>query len=507
VDVVEQLAMAHPFIGFTVVCDGRTVFDAPPGDDPRTRALRVLGAELAPELLDAHADALDTGGALSLWGLIGKPSLARQASTSLYLFVNGRAVRDKTLQHAAREAYRGLIEPGRWPTAMLLIDIDPSRVDVNVHPAKAEVRFRDQSAVHQGVYRAVKNALERADLTPRLGAPGGSGFGTLLGLSPVGGVAGVASGAASATVDVGFGGGIGGQRGGARVIGATAFADYFKRFVPIVQQGNLSYDAIRNAVQADSDVRAMGLAGSGLDGRTFDAQGLALGMAGTGPAPAGSDVAAMGFGDLAVSGAGSLASDALLNNAPSPAALQVHNSFLVTQDAAGVVIVDQHALHERVMFEKLLVRIGRGSLESQRLLVPAVMKVTARQMESLDDVRPLLVRIGIDAEPMGHDQIAVHSFASFLFERRVEPHEFLPELLDKAAERALPADTEDALRDVLDMMACKAAIKAGDHLSDMELAELLALRDSVERSSNCPHGRPTSVRLSIRDLERLFGRS
>jgi len=206
-------------------------------------------------------------------------------------------------------------------------------------------------------------------------------------------------------------------------------------------------------------------------------------------------------------GPGSLASDALLNNAPSPAALQVHNSFLVTQDAAGVVIVDQHALHERVMFEKLLVRIGRGSLESQRLLVPAVMKVTARQMESLDDVRPLLVRIGIDAEPMGHDQIAVHSFASFLFERRVEPHEFLPELLDKAAERALPADTEDALRDVLDMMACKAAIKAGDHLSDMELAELLALRDSVERSSNCPHGRPTSVRLSIRDLERLFGRS
>jgi len=232
------------------------------------------------------------------------------------------------------------------------------------------------------------------------------------------------------------------------------------------------------------------------------------------PGPAGAGPGVLALNTQAINGSsppasagGSEERDELLDASPTSPAIQVHNSFLVTQDQQGVVIIDQHALHERVMFEKLLARVGAGDLESQRMLVPAVVHVTARQMEAVEVLRPLLKRIGSEVEAIGPEDLAVQAFASFLFERGVEPGPFIAELLDRAADEGFAADQEQALRDVLDMMSCKAAVKAGDHLSDVELAELLALRDTVERSSNCPHGRPTSIRLSIRELEKRFGRS
>ena len=193
---------------------------------------------------------------------------------------------------------------------------------------------------------------------------------------------------------------------------------------------------------------------------------------------------------------------------PSPQreVLQVHDSYLVTQDEQGLIIIDQHALHERVMFEKLKERIASGKLPSQRLLMPEVVEVDPSRMELVEQLHPLLQRIGIEAEPMGPGALAVHAFSSFLFERNVEPSEFMTELLDRAADEGVPESTEAALHETLDMMSCKAAIKAGDRLSNQEIADLLRQREAVERSSNCPHGRPTTLRLTLRDLERQFGR-
>jgi DNA mismatch repair protein MutL len=189
--------------------------------------------------------------------------------------------------------------------------------------------------------------------------------------------------------------------------------------------------------------------------------------------------------------------------------LQVHSSYIVTQDEQGLLIIDQHALHERVIFERLKARVenGGGTLESQRLLMPAVVEVDRAQIGLLDELRPLLSRIGIDAEPISPTAIAVHAFTSLLFERGVDPVTFMSELLSKAANRGVTANEEAALHEVLDMMACKAAVKAGDRLRPEELADLLKQRESVERSSNCPHGRPTSLRLSLKELERQFGRT
>ena len=176
------------------------------------------------------------------------------------------------------------------------------------------------------------------------------------------------------------------------------------------------------------------------------------------------------------------------------------------------MIIDQHALHERVMFQRLLDRLGSGPLESQRLLVPETFPAGARQLEALAAIQPLLARLGIEAGPDG-ESVVVRAFATFLFDRGVEPGPFIAEVLDRAAGDAWalfgsgPTGEEAVLHEVLDMMACKAAIKAGDRLSEGELADLLAMREHVERASNCPHGRPTSIRLTIKELERRFGRA
>ena len=442
-DIVRDLAMSHPGVGFTAIIDGRNALNLNPDQNARERMLDVLGRELATQLIEVTADPLDgalgSGRGVTLWGLAGLPGIARGTAGAQHIFVNGRPVRDRTIQHAVKEAYRGLIEPGRYPTAAIMIDLDPALVDVNVHPAKSEVRFRDSSLVHGTVLRSIREALRRADLTPAVEQNGSGGY-----------------------------------RGGdpRAVIGPgtaepKAFVDYFRSQAPGLANTRLDFDAAREA--------------------------LVTGAARTESPPR----------------PGLESTEPILVQQPAPlASLQVHNSFLVTQDEQGLVIIDQHALHERVMFEKLLARVtGGANLESQRLLTPAVVPCTSRAMELLPDLQPLLTRIGIEAAPIGPDALAVHGFPSFLFDRGVEVAFFMSELLDRAASEGFAPGAEQALAEVLDMMSCKAAIKAGDQLAPDELADLLRLREQVERSSNCPHGRPTSIRMSIRELEKRFGRS
>ena len=426
--IVKDLALAQPNLGFELICDGRTLIDVPPDQDPKSRAIAILGAELAEHLLEANGDALDSPGVM-VWGLVGAPAIAKPTTKGQHLFVNGRPVRDRTMQHALSEAFRGLIDPGRKPVAVLLVEMDPVMVDVNVHPTKAEVRFRDTGRVHSAVYHAVKRALRDADLTPhwedvrrREELP--SVQVTSQGWSPP-------------------------------RFNAAEFAETIKSH--LTEAGaEVDFDALRSAVERSAPPEE-------------ETPFLA-------PARSADRV------------------------------LQIHDSYLVTQDDQGVIIIDQHALHERVMFEKIMGRIQDGALESQQLLTPATANVSRAQIDALDSISGLLSRLGIEAEPIGPAAVAIHAFPTLLFNRKVDPGVFIGELLEAQSTRDAKATEEEALHDVVDMMACKAAIKAGDALTDDELAEVLAMRDRVERSSSCPHGRPTSIRLSLRDLERRFGR-
>jgi DNA mismatch repair protein MutL len=395
--------------------------------------------------------------------------LARVTARVQHIYLNGRPIRDKTIQHALREAYRGLIEPGRYPTVVLMLEMDPAAVDVNVHPTKSEVRFRDTSLVHSVVLRAVRDALQRADLTPSVGSPG------------FGGPAAPALAGGPPRSAAGGPGDVAGSVAGSR------FVDYFTRPVSAQPEGRFSFSAIREAMEkgatGEHGLPRMEEAGAGATG---------------GPLPPTATPP-----DMAI---------------PRPErALQVHNSYVVTEDEQGLVIVDQHALHERVMFEMLLDRVGRAGaaegavegtgLESQRMLVPVVVPATARQIERLPELAALLARIGILVEPMGPTSVGVHAFPTFLFDRHVDAGEFTRELLERTDDEGFIPGGEEALHEVLDMMACKAAVKAGDHMSEGELRDLLRMREAVERSSNCPHGRPTSIRVTIKELERRFGRA
>ena len=436
VEQARTLAISHPSIGFRVTADGREIFDVPPNQGPRDRALALVGNELDEQMVEAHLDAFDDHRGVALWGLVGLPVLARATNKGQHVYLNGRPIRDKTVAHAIKEAYRGLIEPGRHPLAVLMLEMDPGAVDVNVHPAKIEVRFRDGSMVHKAVHQAVKEALRRADLTPSAHVSTPS--------QPM---------PAHAPAN------------GSTPTFASAFTS-----APPAPSTPFPYAAMKSAVDAQ---------------RPYEA-----------PPP--------------------IEHDALPTPKRADSVLQVHNSFLVTQDEHGMVIIDQHALHERVMFEKLRDRLDNGNLEIQRLLAPARVETTTTRAALVDDLAPLFERLGIELTMMGPATVGVTGFPSFLFEKGVEPEGFVGELLERAEDERyadLPEEgdasgrRETALHEILDMMSCKAAIKAGDKLSETELSELLQLRERVERSSNCPHGRPTAIRLSIKDLEKQFGRS
>jgi len=425
-EAVEALALAHPTVSFELRSNGRRLLDLPATAEPAKRTLDVLGSELEPELLEFEERFPELGG-LVVRGFAGRPGIARPSSRAIRIHLNGRPIMDRTVLHAVREAYRGLVDPARTPTVALILELDPREVDVNVHPAKSEVRFRSQSAVHSAVRKAIERTLRAANLVPA--------------------------------------------------------------FVP---------DALRAPAEPYAGPRAplfgSGFAsrGSGVDGASRpDADFSAFAALATGVAEPKPDGTAT-------------AEPVLAGEFPY---IQLLNGFVVTEDADGIVIVDQHALHERAMFAAFLDRLGRGALESQRMLVPIVIERSAREVEILGEIAPLLARLGVEARPFGPRSIAVDAVPTLLHSRNADAGAFVGDLLEKAVEHGSLVSLEAALHEIVDMMACKAAVKAGDSLSPAEIKSLLAMRESIERSTACPHGRPTSIRIARGELERRFGRS
>lgn len=465
-DTLTRIAMVNPDCGFTLTHNGRTVRDLPRNQSRRERCIDLLGKDLEEGLLefDHHDD--PSRGSAHAWGLAGLPSLARATSKFQHVCINGRPIKDRNLMHAIKEAYRGLMPPDKFPMVVLFIDVDPSHVDVNVHPQKAEVRFRHPSHVHGLVLTALRQRLLGADLTPSVGFRP-----TIPQISSTEGV-----GLPTAPPPI-------------RSTGE--FVDFFKAMDP--KQKGFVYSEVKRQLKEETPEEVTA------EDDAFE-QAMLSRQAATLDSPNSQPLTPNSF-----------------------SILQIHDSYVVTQDEHGLVIIDQHALHERVMFEELRRRIleDKVCLESQRLLMPEVVTADESRQAALDELRPLLERLGIEADPIGPGQVAIHAFPSLLFSRNVKIAPFMDELLDKAeagafdkldlgsgtggSDQQLPE--EAALHEVLDMMSCKAAIKAGDKMSEQELAALLAKRDQIERSSNCPHGRPTTLRLSLKDLERQFGRS
>jgi DNA mismatch repair protein MutL len=430
--MVTRLALPFEGIAFKVTHNGRTSLELPAGD----RAARLLAAWPA-EFRELYLPIDARFGEVSISGIAGLPELARPTPAHQYLYLNGRFIRDKFVSHALREAYRGLTEPGRHPAAVLMLTLPPEEVDVNVHPTKSEVRFRDGTRIHGVVQSAVRQKLLGSDLTPA-----------------------------------------------ASVIKSGSEADESQR---LSLQERLAEFFKQSPAQP-------GAAPSGPSAPALLAPASSIA---TLPRP-------MDWPTVTQRAADPRAAEQAAAAHGSPA-IQLHNSYLVAQSDEGMIIIDQHALHERILYEELFAKVSRGNLESQRLLIPITLTATARQLELLAQIRPMLERLGIEIEPFGPETVAVHAFPSFL--DRLDPGRFVAELLERGEDELLDLHDEELLHGVLDMMACKAAVKAGDPLTAGEIEALLARRQLVERSSNCPHGRPTTLRLTLRDLEKQFKRT
>ena len=433
-EMVLRLSLPHPKVGFKVLHNGRTSLDL-----PATSADERLLEAWPKEFREQRLTILARDAEQKISGLIGLPELAKPTGKYQFFYLNGRHIKDKFIQHATREAYRGLTEPGRYPACVLMIEVPPQDVDVNVHPTKIEVRFRDSGRIHGLVMSAIREKLLSNDLTPAA--------------------------------------------------------------IPMRADGG-----VPPVFQVRDDMRTK-LAAFFRDGSTEGAESgpvyqstfqLSPGPAPTSrfdfnaPPPPTDSIAETPHPPLAVS--------------PSrPSAIQLHNSYLVAQTDEGMVIIDQHALHERVMYEELRARLLRGPLESQRMLIPQTLSASSRQIALLDQIQPLLQRLGIEVSPFGPGTLAVQAFPTFL--SKLDPATFVRELLERGEQELLDLHEEEILHELLDMMACKAAVKAGDPLTSAEIEALLARRELIDRSSNCPHGRPTTLRLTLNDLEKQFKRT
>ena len=435
-EALLRLALPYPSIRFKLLHNGRVSLDLPATGEEE-RLLAAWPDEFREQRLPV--DARDAE--LRLRGIIGMPELARPTARYQYVYLNGRVIRDRFIQHAVREAYRGLTEPGRHPAAILLLQVPPGDVDVNVHPTKAEVRFRDGGRIHGLVLSAVREVLLGNDLTPNA--------------------------------------------------------------VPVSQENDQPRQDLREKLAEFFKQMPGGANASAPQAPTFPISDL---RSESNPPQRSSfdGLAARGFANDRTSHVEN-PSPGVPSSAKPQAAIQLHNSYLVAQSEEGLVIIDQHALHERIMYEELLARLQHGPLEAQRLLIPIPIHVSSAQAALLEHVQPLLKRIGIEVAPFGPDCVAVQSFPSFL--EKLDPAAFVCELLERGEQELLDLHEEEVLHEVLDMMACKAAVKAGDPLTGPEIEALLARRELIERSSNCPHGRPTTLRLSLKDLEKQFKRT
>jgi DNA mismatch repair protein MutL len=462
---LARLALAHPRIAFTLTHNDRPARNLPPTDSRRTRIGDFYGTDLAACLLHANRQ----GRGLAIEALIAPPDESRASSKWQYLFLNGRYITDRRLGYAVREAFRGLVEHDRYPVVFIFITISPDQFDVNVHPTKIEVRWRDAGLIQSEVLAVLRETLLSHDLTPRLFTGGAS------------------PGAASVDLP---------HQQRAR----QALADYLQAVDPT--QARLEFRPPRFPAHSLRPSIASTFAPPREERREYELPGSGTtrlaGGESAGPPAVPADVASSS------SAGASVAFDAASLGLPASSFLQVHNTYIVAQTEEGIIIVDQHALHERILYERFRHRLLAGPLEAQRLLMPQALQVSPRQAQAAEQHLDILRRLGIELDSFGPDTLAVQAFPTLL--HNVEIEGFVLDLLDKLAE-AERADTEEAhLHAALDMMACKAAVKAGDPLTPEEMQALLAQRHLVDKSSNCPHGRPTTLQLSTRDLEKQFKR-
>ncbi len=428
-----------------------------PGDLPLLdRVSRLFGQDVANQL---HA--VDTKrGVASLTGLIADPSVERATARMQYLFLNGRFLKDRSLTHAVQEAYRGLIMVGRQPVVFLHLQIPPEDVDVNVHPAKAEVRFRDPSAVHHLVFRSLRDRMDRENLTTRLTVPKQNPFAPTAPFAlqppppPPPRLPFPEPSRSTPTTS------------------AAAKADSPASF--LVEPGPASKNA-HPLVTNTQSVEAR------------NPQPPSRPISTTGPEPPPAETNQLGP-----------------PTSESNRILQIYNSFLLAETEEGLLVIDQHALHERVIYEQIKRRLLTGKLPTQGLLLPELVELSPEQAGAVEQHRDSLLELGFDLAHFGGATWAIQSYPAILEKRPIVP--CLLSAVQQITSKSQPPSRDQLLQEVMSLMACHSAVRAGERLSPELMEALLEMRHLAKDTHHCPHGRPTALVFSKQELERQFGR-
>jgi DNA mismatch repair protein MutL len=451
-EALTRLALAYPQVHFTLSHNGRLVHDLPPVAFLRERIAAFFGQELAEDLLEIES----TDDGITLRGYVANPMHSRASGRMQYLFLNGRAIRDRALQHALGEAYRGLLLTGRQPICFLRLEMPPELVDVNVHPTKQEVRFQDSGRLYSQLLGTLRTKFLTSDLTAR----------------------GTSQAAASAANE-----GATGEGGGMSQLVAWAKEQLGQRVEISAGDSPVGDSFHRPAAGATS------FASGPLQLHRIDAPEFRR------------------FDDGGFQTSAGRSEDASDARAPMPAprgALQVHNRYLVVETAIGIEVIDQHALHERILYEQLREKVLGGALESQRLLVPEPVDLAASEAAAVLEHAELLARLGVEVEPFGGETVLISSYPAML--ANWSPAEVLRDLVEKLLSGGKQPDARDLLDELLHMLSCKAAVKFGDRLTPEEIDALLDQRHLAQDSHHCPHGRPTALVFTREDLDRQFKR-
>ncbi len=477
-----RVALAHPDVHFTYRSSGKTIYDLPASSGLKERIASFFGRDLADSLLWVESEVEST----RLWGYVAHPSQNRSSARGQYFFVGGRYVRDRSLAHALGEAYRGLIMVGRLPLAFLYVEMDPAEVDVNVHPTKVEVRFRDGHRIYSQLLGTIRQSFLSSDLHARLQVP--------VEKLETPAVEGVADKPPAASLGFATGESV----LSSQPIERQTVASWFTPSAPAPSRGASSSGAIYTPKPAaplwsDSLER---IVPDRHDGGFDEFAGASGGVA---PASI-PEVAA----PLPTRRESPGLAQARRGRALGSKALQVHDSYLIAETDEGVVVIDQHALHERILYEELKGRVESGGIESQRLLVPEPVELSPGDAAELLQRAEALSKLGLKLEEFGGGTILVTAIPALLGD--ISPGVLVRDLADQMRGQPVAPSPQALFEDVLSLVACKAAIKAGQTLSQEEVDALLSRRHLVDNSHHCPHGRPTSLTFSRSELEKQFGR-
>ena len=470
-EVITRLALANPTVHLVLRHNGKLVYEVPGAAGLKDRIGLFFGGDVQDALYE-----IDSGpNVMRVRGFVADPKCDRGNPKLQYLFVNGRWFRDRSIGHALQEAYRGLLMTGRYAVGFLFLDVPAAAVDVNVHPQKHEVRFREQSSVYALVRSAVKARLLKENLVPLLKVPEPETreFGPLpppqwdLSQPP-----------AAPT--------------------PTLFSprrELAERTVPPWEgQDKETRDPRPETAVAAETGRPTPESG-------LPAIGQALGAEDKGLASEAERHDREAISPLVSHVSGLVSS---LPSLPAGSALQVHDSYIVLETPDGMLVIDQHALHERILYEQLRRRIKDGKLEVQRLLIPEPIDLPAEHAALVLEVADDLARLGLEVSDFGGNTILLGSYPTLLSRR--PPAVILKGVIDHLLTKDRPPSKEVLLDHLLATMACKAAVKAGDRLTQEEIAHLLMLRQMADDSHHCPHGRPTSLLFSRQQLDKQFGR-